>query len=317
MARTPLAAALLALLLGSGCEDPQGNVQAGNVDEDILPPEVAEETVTPPEPSGPEGLFTAKVEVPEAEAPADEATKPTAPQPTATQPAATQPAAIGAAEPPATAAAKEPPARKPAPGKPAVETPGPAVEVAVATPPALAALETATETPAPIGAEASAPSAAPPPAADPGLAAAPSEPPPAAPALVNPMAGVEETAPRGPRLVAVRFGGHQGYDRVVFEFTGAMPSYGVDSLAAPTAPCNGQALGVSGTRWIAVRLAGLTADPSVLRTERTFDFPALREAELACRDGGDLVWVLGLARSGRTRVSVLDRPVRLVVDVNH
>jgi hypothetical protein len=126
------------------------------------------------------------------------------------------------------------------------------------------------------------------------------------------------SSPADTRLTELRVGGHQGYDRIVFEFDGKLPPYGVDSLSAPAAPCRpGEAPAVAGNRWLAVRISGAAAAPSLLRYERSFRLSTLREMELVCGEGDPLVWVLGLESLRRVRVSALTRPTRLVIDVLH
>jgi hypothetical protein len=123
-------------------------------------------------------------------------------------------------------------------------------------------------------------------------------------------------------LRAIRTGGHEGWDRVVFEFEGGkVPGYRVEYVDRPITRCgSGNTTQVAGAGWIQVRFTPARAHDDAGRTtvrdrERKLSLPVLRELETTCDFEGEVTVVLGVARPNRFRVMELSSPARLVVDV--
>lgn len=159
-------------------------------------------------------------------------------------------------------------------------------------------------------------------------AEAPAATPPASPAD-TPPAGREwtagTTAGRGSYgvLRSVRTARNEGFDRVVFEFQGAIPAHRVEYVDRPVRKCgSGDATRVAGDGWLRVRFTPAQAHtddgrPTVTQRERSLSLPVLREIELTCDFEGEVTWVIGVASPNRYRVLTLSGPARLVVDVMH
>jgi hypothetical protein len=140
---------------------------------------------------------------------------------------------------------------------------------------------------------------------------------------------VEATpAPGGPTtalLLAVRTAEQGTFDRITFEFQGELPGYSVQYVEPPIiADASGLEVDIDGSGFIQIRMepaAGHDPDtgdetytgplelkpdlPSLLEAERTGDFEAV------------LTWVLGLSEEADFRVTTLEGPPRLVIDVAH
>jgi nitroreductase len=118
-------------------------------------------------------------------------------------------------------------------------------------------------------------------------------------------------------VTAVRVGAHTGYDRVVIEFSGAVPSYTVtpQSDSRFTLTPKGGTVTLEGTNGILITLQHINwtayAGPNSLRP----DFTDLREARLIQNFEGVQQWALGIAGVAAVRVFTLTSPARLVVDV--
>jgi hypothetical protein len=121
----------------------------------------------------------------------------------------------------------------------------------------------------------------------------------------------------------VRTARHDGYDRVVFEFSEELPNYHLEYVDRPVRKCgSGDPTAVAGEAWLEVRLVPAHAHdergtPTIDDRERELQLGVLRELELTCDFEAHVTWVLGLARPNRFRVLELRSPLRLVVDVRH
>lgn len=126
-------------------------------------------------------------------------------------------------------------------------------------------------------------------------------------------------------LEDVRTGQHEGFDRIVFEFQGGIPSYRVEYVEPPILEdASGLPVEIEGEAFLRVRFQGAAGhDPS--SGEPTYQgpqeiavgLPTLLEAQRTGDFEGTLTWVLGLAREVDFRVSNLQDPFRVVVDVAH
>lgn len=123
-------------------------------------------------------------------------------------------------------------------------------------------------------------------------------------------------------LADVRAAENEGYDRVVFEFTGDVPSYVVEYADPPFVAISGMEVPVEGAAFIQVRLEGTSAfnldegepvyegpqriDPGtdvVTEVVNVEDFEAV------------VIWVIGVEEQQPMRVFTLEEPGRLVIDV--
>ena len=122
----------------------------------------------------------------------------------------------------------------------------------------------------------------------------------------------------GSEVVGVRVGQHDGYDRLVIEFSGAIPSYKVQRQSGTsfTASPRGQAVTLSGTNGVLVVIHPVFnwtsySGPVAFKP----DYPVLREARQVENFEGYQQWALGIQGTPCLRVTTLSQPSRLVVDV--
>jgi hypothetical protein len=122
-------------------------------------------------------------------------------------------------------------------------------------------------------------------------------------------------------LLAVRAATHPGFDRVVFEFRGAVPGYHLEYIDRPVRDCGaGEPRPIAGDAWLEVRLSPAYAHeedgrPTVPARELLPRLPNVLEIERTCDFEAVVTWVLGVASPNRYRVLELSDPPRLVVDV--
>ncbi len=125
----------------------------------------------------------------------------------------------------------------------------------------------------------------------------------------------------------VRTAENPGFDRVVFEFDGAVASgYHVEYVDRPLRECgSGRTVEVPGDGWLRVRLQparshefdGERATVTVADRDRRPDLPNLVALRQLCDFEGQVEWVLGVRSPERYRVIDLREPGRVVVDVLH
>lgn len=126
-----------------------------------------------------------------------------------------------------------------------------------------------------------------------------------------------------PRLVDVRTGRHEGFDRVVFEFDGARPGYRVEYVSQPIIQCgSGFDIDVAGGAFLQVlmELAAAHNDagtPTFGPQELIPGLPSILEVQSTCDFEGQVTWVLGLTEEVDFLVIELTGPFRIVVDVAH
>jgi hypothetical protein len=129
-------------------------------------------------------------------------------------------------------------------------------------------------------------------------------------------------------LTAVRAARHEGYDRVVFEFANTLPGYDVRYVQRPVLEdASGRNVAVEGAAVLRVRMENaLDADlskesaPSTYTGPRRFNPGTPEIAELVRSGGfeGVLTWVAGVRDRVDFKVSTLQSPPRVVVDLrNH
>lgn len=127
-------------------------------------------------------------------------------------------------------------------------------------------------------------------------------------------------------LKEVRAEQHTAFDRIVFEFQGdTLPGYDVRFVSPPlTYDPSGEEMQIDGTAFLVVRMepaAGHDPDTGVETytgpTELKPGLPSLLEAERMGDFEGVLTWALGLPKESAYRVTGLDSPARLVIDIAH
>lgn len=126
------------------------------------------------------------------------------------------------------------------------------------------------------------------------------------------------------QLVDVRVGEHGGYDRVVFEFDGAVPEYILSQASPPyTEDPSGLPIEVAGdAAWQLVILGGTRVTPDYETTyDGPFDFERDFEKLVELVEAGDFeavsTWYIGLSGESCARILTLDEPTRLVIDIEH
>jgi hypothetical protein len=129
--------------------------------------------------------------------------------------------------------------------------------------------------------------------------------------------------PRTAHLAAVRLGPHDGYDRLVLEFTDLVPGYTIGYRPLPVQhDASGEDIPLPGAE-AAMRISLMSATAAGWSTgERTYfgsptvtaDTTVVTEAKAAGDFEAVLTWVVGTRSKAPFRVDVLDGPPRLVVD---
>lgn len=122
----------------------------------------------------------------------------------------------------------------------------------------------------------------------------------------------------------VRVARHEGFDRLVIELSeDFLPDYRVAYSSEQPAQCgSGFPITLEGEAVVEIRLEpvrGFTEEgqSTVEHGPRSYDFPAVREAQIACDFEAVFTVVLGVTERTGYRVSTLPNPVRLIVDVRH
>jgi len=121
----------------------------------------------------------------------------------------------------------------------------------------------------------------------------------------------------------VRAASHPDFDRLVFEFKGAVPGYRVAYTKPPIiADPSGKTVMVAGNAFLAVRFEPAQAHDDAGKV--TSDTNALKPGLLnlvEAKQTGDfeavLSWVLGLNKEADFAVYELQNPPRVVIDVGH
>jgi hypothetical protein len=138
-------------------------------------------------------------------------------------------------------------------------------------------------------------------------------------ALAAAPAGAQ-SAPQIPTLVEVRAGGHTGYDRVVFEFRGAVPEHRVGYVDQLVEDGSGNPVSVAGAADLEVVFEGANAhdeDGTPTTSPRRFSPGLTAVKEIAQLGDFEAVVSYGIGVDQRRpiEVSTLSNPSRLVIDV--
>ena len=125
-----------------------------------------------------------------------------------------------------------------------------------------------------------------------------------------------------PVVRALRIGGHNERDRLVFEFAGqGLPAWKIEYVARPLTDCGGaDTVATTGEAWLQVRFIGARAHdesghPTSGPARRVANLPVLREVVRTCDFEGEATWVASLARPAAYTPRTLEDPARLVVDI--
>lgn len=139
--------------------------------------------------------------------------------------------------------------------------------------------------------------------------------------------GVTEQKREGQEVAVlrdVRTGGHQNYDRMVFEFAdGRVPGYRIEYKEPPVKNCGeGREIEVDGKAMLVIQLTPAAAHDAkgmvtINERERVLPLKMMRELKLICDFEAEVTWLVGTSASNRYRVLELANPARLVVDVRH
>jgi hypothetical protein len=144
---------------------------------------------------------------------------------------------------------------------------------------------------------------------------------------LGPFTGGQAPADPGSWIADVRTAGHDGYDRVVFEFTGIVPTYDVRYVVPPFVDTAGTEKAVDGTAFVDVWLRGTsTVQLDGARLIEHYRGPDRVGAgdtavvtEVVDIDDfeSNVHWTIGLTGERPVAVTTLDDPGRLVIDISH
>jgi hypothetical protein len=124
-----------------------------------------------------------------------------------------------------------------------------------------------------------------------------------------------------PTLVAVRAGGHPGFDRVVFEFRDGLPTHRVRYVDRLVQDGSGNVVSVAGAADLEVVFEGANAHddsgaPTVARRRFSPGLTAVKEVAQVSDFEAVVSYGIGLDRRRPIEVSTLSGPSRLVVDIS-
>jgi hypothetical protein len=139
-------------------------------------------------------------------------------------------------------------------------------------------------------------------------------------AVVLALAAAPAGAQPTPTLVAVRAARHPGFDRVVFEFRGAVPSHRIRYVDRLVQDGSGNPVSVAGAADLEVVFEGANAHdergtPTVSPRRFSPNLPAVKEIAQVGDFEAVVSYGIGLDRRRPVEVSTLSGPSRLVIDV--
>ena len=124
-------------------------------------------------------------------------------------------------------------------------------------------------------------------------------------------------------LRSVRAAVHAGFDRVVWELTGPAPGVHVEYVDRPVRLCgSGDPVPLPGDAWLEVRFepaVGHTEEGRATMEERRLEpaLPLVLELVQTCDFEAVVTWVVAVRAPERFRVTALENPTRVVVDLRH
>ncbi|MGH3099844.1 MAG: AMIN-like domain-containing (lipo)protein [Thermoleophilia bacterium] len=139
-------------------------------------------------------------------------------------------------------------------------------------------------------------------------------------AVVLALAAAPAGAQSTPILVDVRAGSHTGYDRVVFEFEGAVPEHRIGYVDQLVEDGSGNPVEVAGAADLEVVFEGANAheengSPTVSPRRFSPGLPAVKEIAQLGDFEAVVSYGIGIDRRRPITVSTLSGPSRLVIDV--
>jgi hypothetical protein len=115
-------------------------------------------------------------------------------------------------------------------------------------------------------------------------------------------------------LTGIRAASHRGYDRLVFQFSGALPAQrSARYVPVVYADPSGKVVPVSGSARLLVRF--FSAGVAAHLNQRSFALPGLLEAVKAGDFESVVTYGVGVARKEPVHLFVLNSPPRVVIDV--
>jgi hypothetical protein len=140
-------------------------------------------------------------------------------------------------------------------------------------------------------------------------------------AVVLALAAAPAGAQESPVLVDVRAGRHPGFDRVVFEFRGAVPEHRIDYVDQLVQDGSGNPVAVAGEADLEVVFEGADAHepdgtPTVSPRRFSPGLPAVKEVAQVGDFEAVVTYGIGVDRERPITVSTLSGPSRLVVDIS-
>jgi hypothetical protein len=139
-------------------------------------------------------------------------------------------------------------------------------------------------------------------------------------AVVLALAATPAGAQTAPTLVDVRAGRHPGFDRVVFEFSGAVPEHRIGYVDRLVQDGSGFPVSVAGAADLEVVFQGANAHdergkPTISPRQFSPDLTAVKEVAQIGDFEAVVSYGIGIDRRRPIEVSSLSGPSRLVIDV--
>jgi hypothetical protein len=140
-------------------------------------------------------------------------------------------------------------------------------------------------------------------------------------AVVLALAAAPAGAQSAPTLTDVRAGGHSGFDRVVFEFKGAVPEHRVRYVDQLVQDGSGRPVSVAGSADLEVVFHGANAHeqdgtPTISPRRFSTGLTAVKEVAQIGDFEAVVTYGIGVDRKRPIKVSTLSNPSRLVIDVS-
>jgi hypothetical protein len=140
-------------------------------------------------------------------------------------------------------------------------------------------------------------------------------------AVVLALAAAPAGAQSAPTLTDVRAGRHTGFDRIVFEFSGAVPEHRVRYVGQLVQDGSGKPVSVAGAADLEVVFHGANAHeddgtPTISPRRFSTGLPAVKEIAQIGDFEAVVTYGIGVDRKRPLKVSTLSNPSRLVIDVS-
>jgi hypothetical protein len=140
-------------------------------------------------------------------------------------------------------------------------------------------------------------------------------------AVVLALAAAPAGAQSAPTLTDVRAGRHTGFDRVVFEFSGAVPEHRVRYVDQLVQDGSGKPVSVAGAADLEVVFHGANAHeddgtPTISPRRFSTGLPAVKEIAQIGDFEAVVTYGIGVDHKRPLKVSTLSNPSRLVIDVS-